>query len=262
MHPRISQRIFQSTAAAAVLALLPACLAMPPDGEAVTAQRPTLSSDTATSYEGTFEVEGGLAFDPSDSFDSPVSVKYGVGPATEVFLGLSPYQSVDQGGADGDGFGDLTLGTRHRFWEEADGPGSAAFQLVTKLPTGDEDEGLSTGEVDFFGAGIYTAALDVATLTGYYELGVLGEDPGSGSDLQHVLAVAAARNLHQHVGVFGELATVLLPEGEDSVLATLGATYAVSSSLVFDAGVVLGLDEDAPDAVFQVGFTTNYGPIF
>lgn len=235
------------------------CVVTVEDGLPVTPQRPTLSSDTSTAAVGSFELEAGVALDPGSAFSAPVSVKYGAGPRTELFVGLSPYNYVERIGDDGGGFGDTFVGVRHRFWENAQGT-SAALRWATKLPTGAENEGLSSGEVDFAGAGIVTHVVDDRTsVTAYYELGVLGDPTRAGTDTQHALAIAASRSLTGDLGVFAEVSQVSAPGDIDPLVAIVGVTRTLRPSLVLDFGLGTGLNADAPDTVFTVGLTLNFG---
>ena len=157
-------------AALASLALAAACAAPSAswrEGQDVpaTPQRPTFSKNTATTAQGTVEVEAGLLRDPGDLFDTPTTIKYGLSAQDELFIGLSPFKMVELPGDDGEGFGDVTLGWRQRFWEQQDNGTSAAWMAYVKLPTADEDEGLGSGEVDGFLAGSLTMATGSCRLT-------------------------------------------------------------------------------------------------
>ncbi len=244
-----------------LLVLSVGCRTVGRNGAPVTPQRPSFSSDTSTTAPGTVEIETGVTVDVRDSTDTPTSIKYGLYDRGELFLNLSPFQHLGDAGQDGEGFGDMGIGVRHRLWEDTERRASAALQLLTKLPTGDEDEGLSTGEVDFFAAGIATREYSLATVTAFYQLGVLGEQNDNDVDLEHGLALAAGRSLTNDLGIFGEVAATVAPEQPDTAFVTLGSAYALSPSLVLDAGFAVGLDSDAPDFQFLLGLTTNLGRI-
>jgi hypothetical protein len=240
---------------------LSACLVVTGGDHAAHPQRPTYSSDTNTTDMGTLEVELGLALDPSDSFDTPATVKFGATPFTEVFVGFSPYQWVERPGDNGHGIGDHVLGARHRFWEDDRGH-SAAAQTSIKIPTADEDEGLGTGEFDFVGAGIFTAQIDSrfsSTLFG--ELALVG-DPGGGNDLRHALASAASYALTEDTAAFAEIAKIFHSDGADPLFTTLGIARTLFPGTILDVGVAIGLNDDAPDAILLVGVTTNLGKLF
>jgi hypothetical protein len=250
--------------ALASLALLaaPACvLPTQADRKPVTPQRPTVSSNTSTTAEGTWEVETGVLEDPGDAIFVPTTLKFGAGPRTEVFVGASIYERVEVPGVDAEGFGDLLVGGRHRFYESGGGS-SFAGQVATKIPTGDEDEGLSTGEIDFLVAGIATQVFERLALTQYYELGVLGDPNGPGTDERHTFAFAAGHPLVGSTGAFAELAWILGRDDVDPAFTTVGITQSIAPELVVDVAFVLPLNGDAGDTLFVLGLTTNLGPLF
>ncbi len=237
---------------------LAACRTLP-DGAPVTPQRPTVSADTNTTAEKTFELEAGVAIDPGDAYSTPMALKYGLSDVTEVFVGWAPLLSIDMGGVDETGIGDVNVGVRHRFQEETDDVPSAALLASLKLPTADDDDGLGTGELDLSLGGAMSKTLDPLSVTGYYTLDVLG-DPRGGTLIGHTVAVAGSQTVADSVAAFGEFAAILVPEADvDILLATLGGTYTHSASQVFDAALVIGLSEDAPDLQMLIGFTHNFG---
>jgi hypothetical protein len=149
---------------------------------------------------------------------------------------------------------------RHRFREESGRAPAFAYQLQVKLPTGDEDEGLSSGATDFFGAAIATATRGELVWTGFYQLGVLGELEARSGQLEHAVALAAALPFVGPWSGFGEVAGIFLPEEEEEFgLVTLGATFARVPWRVFDIGVAFGVGADGPDAQLLLGITENLG---
>ncbi len=242
-----------------LLPLVTSCATIP-DDTTVTPQRPTFSSDTSTTLPGSFEVEAGISVDPGDHLATPPPIKHGLNASTEVFVALPTYTSVDVPGLDADGRGDTLIGMRNRFWE---GPGgtSAAFLFSTKLPTADHANVLGSGELDFFAAVIGAHSSGSTALVTYYELGILGDPARTGTNTQHLFALAGSQALPAGLGVFAELAHIRSPGGFEPLIATLGATKAVHRTLTLDAGVALGLNDDAPDAQFIVGLTANLGQL-
>ena len=244
-----------------VLSLLPCVGCLNP--ARVTPQRPTFSSSTTTTAAGTAEIETGLGLDPGDFFDTPTTVKVGVSETSELFIGWSPFQWIEKPGSNGRGVGDLTIGTRQRFMEETESSPAAAFQLSTKLPTADEDEGLGSGEVDFRAAGIVSKQIENVALTGFYQLGFLGEVGDEDIDLEHGLAVAGSIPVADQLSLFGEMTLRITPEADQEELFTIfGAAYEVNESLVLDGALLVGLSPDAPDFQILIGLTHNLGEIF
>lgn len=249
-------------ALAATLALLPACVSASDswnEGAKTTATptRPTYAHSTFTTAPGTLEVETGMYYDPSDATAIPTTLKYGVNERADVFVDFSPATSIENGGV---GSSDLYLGWRQRLTEQQLGHLSLAWQAQAKLPTADENKGLGTGEFDALLAGIGTLPMQDWSATGFAELGLLGDPTGSGVDLQVALSAMADRRLTGGGGIFGELAGIFVDDRNyDAVFTTLGATWSPAPGLVLDAGVVLGLSNDAPDAALVVGLTRNLG---
>ncbi len=62
------------------------------DAQPAAAQRPTLSSDTATTAVGTLETEIGIEVEPRGSYLIPATLKCGAGESTEVFGTWIPRQ--------------------------------------------------------------------------------------------------------------------------------------------------------------------------
>ena len=235
-----------------------ACAANEP--QPVTPQRPTFSSDTNTTAEGTLELEAGADVDPNDFETIVTTLKYGLAGNAEVFLEALPYVRLEEG-IDGDpqqGFGDMLLGVRHRVWQNESGL-STAYRLATKLPTADDGLGLGSGEVDFLGAAIIMQTFGAAAVTGFYEVGVLGSDDGDGTDLRHLFTFAGSTPIAGRFGYYGELAGFYGADRSDLGFLTTGATYTVAPWMVADFGFRFGLTADSPDAALVFGLTTNFG---
>jgi len=235
--------------------LLSSCVVLRQEGNAVTPQRPSLSSDTSTTFHGSFELEGGAHLAEGGGFDLPFVLKYGLDERTEVFGGWS---YLDPEGS-GEGSGDVVLGARRRVIDARDGGAALALLAQGKLPLADEGEGLGSGEPDGAFAGIATQTCGDWGLTGFAQLDLLG-DPDGGANVGQSLAFAAGRALPFDLSLFGEVAAVLVPElDQEQVFTTVGLTHATARSLVVDLGVIVGLSDDAEDFGVVLGFTRNLG---
>jgi len=226
---------------------------------AATPQRPTLSSDTNTTAEGTIEVELGATWDPDSFIDTPTAVKFGAGPATEVFIGWSPLLYVENPGRNEFGVGDVAFGMRHRFLTETSASPATAVQTSVKVPVADEKDGLGSGEWDASFAGIATKTFGDYGVTGFYSLSFLG-DPSGGADLGQSLALSSSTPKFDDFSFFGEVAGVWVPEQDtEQLFSMVGLTYNPRPDYVFDCGVLVGLNQDAPDLQFVIGLTQNLG---
>jgi len=235
---------------------------MPEAQGMATRQRPVFSSNTNTTASGTTEIETGFLYDVDDAIRLPSTLKVGVTDRTELFLDFIPYQDVDVGFTDSQGFGDLRIGTRQRIWDETEEDPGLAYQLEAKIPTADASDGLGTGETDFFVAAIADTSFNDIAFTSYYQLGFLDDIGDDGVDLEHGLAVAARQAIDYQFTSFGEIALVTAPEQDrDELFTTLGVAYNVDPSFVVDAAIVVGLTSDAPDLQLLFGLTRNFGRI-
>ena len=205
-------------------------------------------------------MEFGVVRDSSVSFDSPLSIKYGIEDTTEVSAGFSPYRRIDLGATDEEGPGDVVFGLRHRLQEETEEHPSLALQALVKIPTANEPV-LGTGEVDAALAGILGRSFTGFSGVAYYAIGALG-DPDGPADAVHNLAIALSAPVVDRFGVFGEVAAIIVPASDvENVFTTVGGTYSPTPSLVFDGGVVVGLSRDAVNFQALIGLTANLGAL-
>lgn len=227
-----------------------------------TPQRPTVSFNTATTAPGTVEVEAGVSADPGDFFDSPTTIKYGTSEDTELFVGWSPLQVLERPGSDGEGSGDLVLGTRHRLWHGTDSRPSGAVVLSGKLPAASSSEGLGSGETDLRIGAVLNQQFGDFNANLFYQYGALGVPGGRGTNSEHVATLTLSTPVAEQWSAFAEVGGVFVPARKvDAAFAILGGAYAASSSLVLDAGINVGLSSDAPDLQVFFGCTFNFGKL-
>ncbi len=221
-------------------------------------QRHKFSNSTQTVPAETVQVEGGLEVNPGDGFDVQAGVRWGASPSTEFVLTADPYRKLDD--TDGSGVGDVRLGVRHRLWDETQDQPAVAVEFSGKIPVADADEGLGSGEPDLFLALAADRNYREAFFTAYTQLGFLG-DPGSdGSDVALLAAVAAQRPLMQRVQAFGEVAGLYSPDADLSALyLTAGGLVALAPAFTLDAGLSVGIGDDAESLLLRVGVTRSIG---
>jgi len=222
------------------------------------ALRDAVVRDTSTAAYGTLGVELGVEVDPGDRQHVPLRLEYGYSAETALFLDVAAYEKVNRPGDDGEGFGDLGLGVRQRMFENHSGTTGALEGRLT-LPTGDEGEGTGTGSVDLYAAGVLSQAFEEVLVSGWLELGVLGDAFDSGTDMQRTVGVATAANLGETLIGFGALERTF-GDHLDPALGRVGVAWRTQGSMMIDLGLSVGLNNDAPDgAAFFVGFSSNLG---
>lgn len=221
-------------------------------------QRHKFSNSTQTVPVETVQAEGGLLVNPGDGFDVQAGVRWGASPSTEFVLLVDPFRRFDD--TDGSGFGDVQLGVRHRLWDETSDLPAVAVEFSGKIPVADADEGLGSGEADLFLGLAADRSYREAYFTGYTQLGFLG-DPGSdGTDVSLLAALAAQRPVQERVDAFAEVAGLYSPDADLSALyLTGGALVALAPAFTLDAGVSVGLGDDAESLLLRVGVSHSIG---
>jgi len=226
----------------------------------VTAQRPTVASDTATTPAGHAELEVGVHVDPGELLDVPAQAKLGLDAQTELFLESSWRRLT---GEDVDGRGEVIVGARRRFREEGPERASLAAQLWYESRAGDADLGRRSGAL--LVALMATRQIGDASGTLYGQTGAADDPDGSGWDLEleHALAGLVAFPLAPRTSAFCELAYQWVPELDDEqALLTIGTTFRVGAASVLDAGAVVGLTDDVPDLQLVFGLTLPLGHLW
>lgn len=221
-------------------------------------QRHKFSNSTQTVPAETVQAEGGLELNPGDGFDVQAGVRWGASPSTEFVLTADPFRKLDD--TDGSGTGDVRLGVRHRLWDETTELPAVAVEFTGKIPVADVDEGLGSGEPDLFLALAADRNYREAYFTAYTQLGFLG-DPGSdGTDVALLGAIAAQRPVQERIHAFAEIAGFYSPEADLSALyLTGGALVALAPAFTLDAGVSVGVGDDAESLLVRVGLTRSIG---
>lgn len=213
--------------------------------------------DTALAGNGKLGVEMGFTVDPGDRKTVPIYFEYGVSETLDVFAELSAYEKVNLPGDDGEGLGDTLVGVRTLLFETDSGT-SGLLEGYVSIPTGDEDEGTGSGSLDWFAAGVVSQAFAQATFSGWLELGLLGNALSSDQDTSQRVGGSVSVNLGDEVLGFMELENEQVEELHRG-FARVGVAWRSGASTVMDVGVALGLDGEAADAVYFVGFSTSLG---
>lgn len=238
--------------------------------------RPGKGDSTCVIDRGVIQVEVGL-FDGFEQEDEAtrmeggsagsVTVRYGVGPRTEVQAGVSlatREETTDRASGlteTAEGLGDLFLATRHSLINPDGEPFGMALTVFGTVPTGD-DEVRATG----IEAGI---ALPMAFDTGSeWSLSVspfieaIRDADGEGSHAAYSLVIGTDRG-------FGDWtlgAEIWVSHDDDPLESTTQSTFdliAVWSppplpDAQLDFGLNFGLNDDSPDVEFGVGLARRF----
>jgi hypothetical protein len=252
----------QTALSLALLGLAAGCSTVPDTEAPAAPQLAFFSRSSRTTAEKTLELEAKARFAPGERLETPVRVKYGIDAETETFVELSPLNYLQVKGSDDViGIGDLYLGLRHRFLERESGT-SAGLEVAAKLPTGETEAGLGSGELDTFGALVLTQRVSEATeLSAYYRLAILGPPVGadSGLDASHLIAFQGNHWFSEKAGLFAELANTFGADAPEPAYVDFGLARRMSDETILELALALGLNDDAEDFVLLLGVTNNFG---
>lgn len=234
-----------------------------PDPHAAMPERPTVATHAGTVAPGWLEIETGVEFDRYEDKTRgtgiPTVFKIGVAPRLQLSLQAPITRPA---GLSSTSFGDASVGLKWRLLEEHPLLGDFAIQPSIKFPTGSTDKSAGTGTTD--------ATL---LLISSHQLGDIAMDinvgftrrSGDGADAPKTSTVWTLSFGGPISGALGFSAEIFGypkttgPAGGDHIVAVLaGPTWAAKDWLVFDAGVILKLTGDQPNALYA-GLTWNVG---
>jgi hypothetical protein len=236
--------------------LTAAVLLAPAIGEAA---RPLDTEDTEVLDPGAAEFETGLDLalhDDASAFGGRLVLSVGVLPRLEARVETSVVGLDTRGEAVRGGPGDSLLGAKYRLLDEA--PHQPALLLATavRLPTGDADRGLGTGEGAVLGLLGISRSWGALTLTAnaVYEWSLAGR---SGDTV--VAALAGEHQLGRGWTLVGELVTILgLADRPHRFVARLGATWQLREYLRLDGAIAAGRERSSEDLIVTLGATFGF----
>jgi hypothetical protein len=190
---------------------------------------------------------------------APFNLRYGLTPATELGIFVTPYVHFTERTRDGvktsvRGMGDTVLRAKVNLWGNDGGPTAFGFFADLKVPTAadglgnDKVEGALTFPVTFgLGAGWGAGAMSSVEF--------LRTDRGRRA--VWVNTITFARELARNLGGFLELTSAA---GEGAHVATFncGVTRRLGPRLQLDGGLNIGISRTAPDLAVFTGFSRKF----
>jgi hypothetical protein len=180
----------------------------------------------------------------------PTNFKVGVLNNVDVQFVIVPYADIDSDDAPhAAGFGDAQLRVKVNLWGNDGGDTALAVMPFVQFPAGEND--LTSGHAE--GGLIVPFAFSIDEKTGatvMAEADFLRDDDNDGWDTELVHSATVSRDLTESLGVYLEYVGVLPLGGGDAdyeAYGDTGVTYAVSDDVQLDAGVNVGLTDNAED---------------
>lgn len=154
------------------------------------------------------------------------------------------------------GFGDITVRYKQNLWGNDSGTTAFALMPYLTIPT-------HTDVSDEAWAGGLIMPLSIS-LSDRVSLGLMGEvdlvpdAETNGYDLEWLHSATLGISLTEKFGMYLELVGIAGQDADYQALFDTGLTFAVTGSLVFDAGVRLGMNRAAPDFGVFTGMSVRF----
>ena len=227
------------------------------------AARPLSTDDAGTVEKGDLEAELGFEYadDTDDEYNFSATVKYGLGERWDIGVEIT-YLYIDKESEDDDnGMGDYVFCSKYRFVDESEDFPALALGFSLKTNTGDEDEGLGSGELDYALNIILTKALD--KIIGHVNLGYtyVGAPEEENHDDVFSYAIALEYPVNDSLNFVGELTGETNFEGDfdnHPFAGLIGFNYTFLENITFDLGVGWGISEASPDYLITTGLTLAF----
>jgi len=233
----------------------PGCAGIDTEPSELVPVRSTLLDDTGTVTAGGVDVEAGALVDPGHGWLAPAAVKWGAGPATELFGGLVAYRRRSGGEQ---GVGNAELGVRHRFADETATSPAALFRLAGLLPVGDPDV-RAFDEPGGIASISVTKTIAGIALHPTYQVIAVGASGGSGVDVVQGVGALVSGAVTAELFLFGEVAGFFGPHDDEQLFVQLGCGLFATDRLALDFGVIRGFGDDVDDLVLSFGATLSFG---
>lgn len=238
----------------ALLVLLVSGLAFPAH-----ALHPLATDDAATVEAGAFELElsADQVRDDDASFKATslaVGLRHGLSPTVDIGLGTS-WSHFDLGSSSGSGLSDSDLSLKWRFFEQ--GPLQLTLIPAITLPTGDEHDGLGSGEVSY--GTTVAASWDLgADLNLHGNLGLSRENFDGGHDTPLFASMAVTGHVNSSWLLAAEAGATHYDGDANPAFATLAAVYSLSPASQVSFGYRFGLNDEHGDQLLTLGLTSTW----
>jgi len=229
----------------------------------VNPNRPTFASPSLTTQAGVAEVEFGAQQtqyrDQATAFSTPALLKLGIVKDFEIRISSSGYlRNGDPVDPTVSGLADVSLGLQWCFIHDGLLGTDMAVQATHKFATANAGKGLSTGEADdtlgfFVSRDFGKNHMDINVLEAW-----LGQPHGTVR--QPAATVSVSHTFTDTWSMGGEVYALGRTSVTSRVVSNLWyAAYKVSSRLVLDAGVDIGLNQSAQKYSVFAGLTYGIG---
>lgn len=226
------------------------------------AARPLVTEDAVVAGKGITQLEVGIDYtkvgNKGEGTTLLISPIHGATEDTEFSLKLPYIFGRPDNPSNVEGWGDVSFIMKHLIVDEGDKNPAFLVRMAIKLPTGDEEKGLGTGDANLGFLGVLTKNIGSSTIhlnLGYTFVG--NQDEGSDNNEVN-LGIAGEYGIGKKTRIVGEIYGLYHPDYEAREIerrALLGLTYRLDDTLTFDCAAKRGL-EGASDEYGIIGGVT------
>lgn len=224
------------------------------------AARPLTTEDAYTVEKGAFQLETAFDFARQDNHDKEYApsmiLTYGLFERMDVGIGIGYLFVNPADGKNENGFGDTELKIKYRLIDQKGWIPFFSISGKLKIPTANESKGLGSGKTDFNINTIYTWDFKKRFQL-YVNLGYTFIGEKKVND-EFNYSIAGQFVLSEKWALVGEIFGWNNFNGrhnDDPLAGLLGIQYAIKDTLVWDAGVAMGMNKAAPDFRVTTGLT-------
>jgi outer membrane putative beta-barrel porin/alpha-amylase len=239
------------------------------DDDAVAPDRPDVTNSTQTVPAGAVQIETGIEYRRTSQAGAAAerrlagqaTLRAGVTRSLEIRLDGEPIVRL-RGSEDGTAFGELVLGLKYRFLDQADQSWwpSLGVQPFVTLPTARPPVG--SGRTDFGVAGLVSWRLPLdLSLDVNAGLTAVGQSGPEDYLLQGLASASFGKQITERLAGFVELFFASRDErdGRDSLGIDGGLVFLLTRWLALDAAVGTSLRGRVPDYVVRAGVSVRFG---
>lgn len=232
------------------------------------ADRPDATESPRTVDAGHFQIETsvvGYSRDKNEGvkFEGWVwgetNVKYGINDSMDLQLVIAPYvheTTRDRGQKEvNEGFGDLMLRLKLNMWGNDKGETAFALFPYVKIPTGTD---VSNDEWE--GGVIFPWAMSLCDGVGFglqAEVAYVWDEDERDYDMDFLHTAVVGFDVTDRLGVYLEYLGIAGDHAYEAY-ASGGVTWAFTDLFQWDAGLVLGMNDEAEDLNTFTGFTVKF----
>lgn len=225
------------------------------------AGRPLFTEDTGTAEKRTFELELALDYlrdDNRDKYFTPIAqLAYGLTERIEIAASVAYiFWDIHDGDRE-DGWGDINVYFKYRVWDEGKFHPAFAFKPLIKIPTANENKDLGSGKTDYGLTAVFSKSLGSWNIHFDALYLFIGEDHET--DVLDA-GLAAEYEIKKGLLAVGEIryANNLNSDDKDDPTFVLFGFQSQAGSAIFDGGMIIGLNNAAPDYGFTLGVTLQF----